>query len=332
MIRALALCLLFVPSAWGQRWPEALVRRLESQPIRSAQNLEQAVLEQGRAWEGSNSLWLLELLDGTRAVFRSEDQPWGSQAEIAGYRFTRWLGLEMVPPTVLRILHQSEWPGAVPWPFPSALRTGSMQLYLRGKTGPAVPVDPLVQADIEVVSFVLGRYDNHSGNLLIDEHGQACLVDFENSLEIQRARYGEPPYARRGEKRPDLPSLSARQPFPFDRPETLVNPSQQEIEQRFSPWWTYWPQGMGELYHQLQHLDDKTVRYTLWDSHLWVQVRARSRHPAWTQVYRESTMRRLAQLDSTTLQQLLPVPYTQEHVRGILERARQVLSAWDPKN
>lgn len=268
---------------------------------------------------------MLELRDGTRTVFRSEDEPWGSQAEIAGYRFTRWLGLELVPPTAFRILHQGEWPADPPWPFPQAIRTGSMQLYLT--TRPIAPeMSREVRADIEVVSFVMGRYDNHSGNLLADEQGQPCMVDFENSLEIQQARYGEIPYARRGRRRPDLPGLKGA--FPFDQPATLVNPSKEEIRQQFSPWWVYWVEGMDHLWELTQHLDDKTVRYAVWDSQLWVQARARSRRASYTEVYNDKTMRRLAQLDASTLQQLLPVPYTQEHVRGMLERAGQVLKHW----
>lgn len=311
----------------AERWPESLVGRLEAQPIRSAQSLEQVIKAQGRSWEGSSALWLLELRDGTKAVFRSEDEPWGSQAELAGYRFTRWLGLELVPPTAFRILHQSEWPSTTPWPFPQAIRTGSMQLYVSTlKDPPALSEE--TRADIEVVSFVMGRYDNHEGNLLADVQGLPCMVDFENSLEVQQARYGEIPYARRGGRRADLPGLSALQPFPFDNPSTLLNPSLEEIQAKLGPWWTYWPEGMKTLWEHTQNLEDKTVRYAIWDSRLWVQARARSRHPSYTETYHEATMKRLAQLDASTLQQLLPVPYTQEHVRGMLERAAQVLRHW----
>ncbi|MBT9589090.1 hypothetical protein IV102_37500 [bacterium] len=331
MLRICLLVLLLVPPAWSQRWPESVAHSLTAQPIQAARNLEQVLKDSGRPWEGSNSLWLLDLRDGTRAVFRSEDEPWGSQGEIAGYRLTRWLGLDLVPPTVFRILHQSEWPATTPWPFPQATRTGSVQIFLTVK--PTTPellanLDPLVKADIEVVSFVMGRYDNHSGNLLVDEQGHPCLIDFENSLEIQQARYGDIPYARRGARRTDLPGLSARQPFPFDHPEKLVDPSLEEIQKRLSPWWTYWPEGMAELHRHIRNLDDKTIRYAIWDHRLWVQARATSRHPAWTDRYRNSTMERLSQLDEGVLQLLLPVPYTHEHVRTMLGRAHQVLEAW----
>ncbi len=319
--------LLWGPPAWAQRWPEAIARRLESQPILQARNLEQVKSSQGLPWEGSNSLWLLDLRDGTQAVFRSEDDPWGSQAEVAGFRLSRWLEMELVPPTVPRNLRREEWPTTTPWPFPQEVRTGSLQLYLKAQPASAA-LEPLERADIEVLSFIMGRYDNHSGNLLTGQDGQPVVIDFENSLELQQVRYGQMPYARRGARRNDLPSLSALQPFPFDHPQKLVNPSREDIRTCLSPWWTYWPEGMGTLYEHTQHLEDKTVHYVIWDHRLWVQVRARSRHPAWTDQYRDSTMEKLAQLDASTLQSLLPPPYSADHVRDILERAHQVLQAW----
>ncbi|MBX3168333.1 MAG: hypothetical protein KF760_13025 [Candidatus Eremiobacteraeota bacterium] len=319
------LCLLMMP-AWGERWPEALVQRLEAQPIRAAQSLESYLTSQGRSPARSHGLWLLELRDGTRAVFRSEEVPSGSQAEIAGYRFTRWLGLELVPPSAFRTLHESEWPAGSRWPFASSLRTGSLQLYVN--TEKISTVNVLDQADIEVVSFVMGRYHNPAANLLMDEQGQPCVVGFENSLEIQQARYGQFPYAMRGQRRTDIPGLSALKPFPFEHPQMLVDPSLEQVQKTFSPWWVFEPEGMSELLGEALGMPDKTVRYVVWDSHLWVQTGASFRHPACTEVYRESTMQRLGQLDATTLQQLLPMPYTQEHVRGMLERTRQVLEDW----
>jgi len=309
----------------------ALQEQLVAQPIRRAQPLQQYLEQGGNAWEGSNTLWLLELRNGLKAVFRSENEPWGSQAEIAGFRFTRWLGLDIVPITVFRGFHSSEWPEGQPWPFPTSYRTGSLQVFV-----PALPataeqaqaMDGLFKADMEVVSFVMGRYDNHLGNLLMDSAGRAWMVDFENSLELQQVRYGQFPYARRGTRRANLPSLSALQPFPFDAPQSMSDPSLEQIQQKFSPWWTFWPEGMKNLYTRTQSLPDKTLNYAIWDHYLWIQVQAQSRRPAFTTIYRSSTMRRLADLDSKILRELLPAPYTQDHIRGILERTAQVLKAW----
>lgn len=323
-VRLLLFLLLSLPVS-AQRWPDSLCPRLQHQPLRAARSLQQVMVSQGQEWQGSSEPWLLDLDDGTRAVFRSEDEPWGSQAEIAGFRFTRWLGLELTPPTVPRLLRQSEWPPLTPWPFPGPTRIGSMQLYVPLGKGPP-RLDPDTRADIEVVSFVLGRYDNHEGNLLTDQAGQPCLVDFENSLEIEQVRYGQIPFVRRGGPRPGLPSLEG--PFPFDHPSTLVTPTLDEVRDKLGPWWTYWPQGLDTLWEHTQNLEDRTIHYAIWEHRLWVQARARSRHPSFTEHYHPITMERLARLDATTLRPLLPEPYTAEHVQNILDRAHQVLAHW----
>lgn len=208
------LLLLCTQLAWAQ--PSGL----ETQPLRAARSLEQVIREQGKPWEGSSEIWLLDLGDGSQAVFRSEEEPWGSQAEVAGYRLSEWLQLGLVPPTVPRTLHKSEWPDAH-WPFSGDSRSGSLQLYR--KTGPATPLDQLTRADIEVLSYLMGRYDNHSGNLIFDQQGHPQMVDFENTLEIQKTKYGQISYVRRGKPRPDLPSRSG--PFPFDKPDTMSIPA-----------------------------------------------------------------------------------------------------------
>lgn len=318
----LLLALLCSPLTWAERWPESAAASLATQPITKAANLEQVILLAGQEWQGSSQIWLLDLQDGTRGVFRSEDEPWGSQAEIAGYRFSRWLQLELVPPTIARIIQKSEWPQD--WPFPQNSRQGSLQLYQQ--TGPPAPVAPDDQADMEVLSYIMGRYDNHSGNLIFDRQGQPCLVDFENSLEIQKTRYGEISYVRRGQARPDLPSRKGD--FPYEQPQKLVHPSLAEIQAQFSPWWVYWTQGMQSLHQQIQRLPDHTVNYVLWENRLWVQARANSRHPAYTNSYHDPTMRRLEELDAEQLRAVLPDPYGPEHISGMLERRDSVVKAW----
>ncbi len=318
-LRTVFVFLLLVASCWAE------------QPVRTVRSLEETLRAQGKPWDGSSTIWLVELQDGTQAVFRSEDEPWGSQAEVGGFQLSHWLGMELVPPTATRTLQRADWPTDKPWPFPSDTRTGSLQLYVPShsiRDAEWSDLDPLAKADIEILSFVMGRYDNHSGNLLIDQQGQPIMVDFENSLEIQRARYGEIAYARRGTPCRQLPSAPVSDPFPFDHPQMLVNPTLEQVQQTMSPWWTYWREGMKGTAERARQIDDKTLRYVIWDHFLWVQVRARSRHACWTDVYRYSTIEKLSRLDLATLEGLLPIPYTSLHAQGILERSQQVNAAW----
>lgn len=51
----------------------------------------------------SSSVLYIELKDGLKAVFRPfEDQDRVREGEIFAYRFSQWLGLDIVPPVVFR--------------------------------------------------------------------------------------------------------------------------------------------------------------------------------------------------------------------------------------
>ena len=187
------LLFLLTTQAQAQRWPAGLEASLSTGQIATVKSLAQEV----ENFDGSNDYHLLTLADGTRAVFRSEDEPWGSQAEVAAYRFDKLLGTELVPPTVPRTLRSEELGDE--WPWDEATRLGSMQLFVAGAR-PAETAD-LRQPDLansEILSFLLGRYDNHSGNLLVGPDDRLVVIDFEGALDVQQVRYGEFPFLRRG--------------------------------------------------------------------------------------------------------------------------------------
>lgn len=310
----------------------ALERDLQEAPMKQMRSLQQFLEEEkGIAWEGSNPLYIVELEGGMRAVFRHEDEPWGSQAEVVGYRVSRALGLDLVPVTVPRTLHREE---VEDWPFEGEVRVGSLQVYVdAAPTTEAqwAQLDPDDRANIEIVSFLLGRYDNHPGNLLIDGAGQPVLIDFEGALDRQRVRWGEFPFLKRGGRAAPPASITghpASAPFPFDGPELLVDPTLEELEATFGPWWgQYWPEGMRGLHRMLDHIPERTVPFVVWDERLWVQVRVASRHPAHTERFPVATLEALRALDRAALEALLIAPFSAGHVRDIMERREQVLRA-----
>ena len=143
-------------------------------------------------------------------------------------------------------------------------------------------------------------------------------------LDIQLVRYGEFPFLRRGGWHEG--GLSGDEPFPFDSPSKLVDPSLTEIQGTFGPWWgQYWPQGMTLLYKLLDGIPERTVPYVVWANRLWVQVPVQSRHPAFTEFYPPETMKHLEALQESELRDILPEPFAEEHVHSILERRRQLL-------
>lgn len=146
-------------------------------------------------------------------------------------------------------------------------------------------------------------------------------------MDIQKVRYGEFPFLRRGGWHEG--GLSGEEPFPFDNPSKLVEPTLEEIQSAFGPWWgQFWPQGMNLLYKLLNGIPERTVPYVIWDGRLWVQVKVRSRHPAFTDFYPDSTMRNLERLGEAEIRALLREPLGEAHLQGILERRRQLVESW----
>lgn len=331
LARVLALLVLVGAAHAAAPWYQGLDftgtrEKLETMPVQRIRSLKQFLEDEKKVkWEGSNELFLIELADGTRAVFRTEEKPWGSTAEVSGYRFARYLGSRLVPPTVRRVL-MKPIPG---WAWKEDRRLGSVQLYIEAKGSPdaLARLTEKERADVEVISFVFGRYDNHSGNLLLDAAGAPVMIDFEGSMNLQKVRYGEVPYVVHGGRFHVPDSVSKDEPFPFDRPKVLVNPTLAEVQKTFGPWWGQtWPAGMVMCHRMIADIPDRRVPYVIWDDRLWVQMNMPRRHPAFTAVYSKATLDRLKLLSVTALTpKLLTEQYHPEHIAGFLERRTQLL-------
>jgi len=317
LLLLLLVCPALAERTWRTGWTTAeLEDNLKHSKVRSIHRLQDAL---GPSWDGSNEFHVLELECGIKAVFRSEDEPWGSMAELAGYRMDGFLGTELVPPTVQRTLTDQEVPG---WPWSGPTRSGSAQLWV--ETGP--DNDAASLAEVEVLSFIMGRYDNHDGNLFYDRAGRPVAVDFESAMDIQQVRYGDFPFVRRGVSHKDPQGVPRTAPFPFDHPLVLKNPTLAQIQARFGPWWKVWREGMTGLHRMLANIPGRTIPYAIWDNRLWIQVKVKSRHPAYTPTCQAETLARLRALDAAAVEGILVAPMGPEHARGILERTAQVLA------
>ncbi len=285
----------------------------------------------GVPFDGSSPYLVVELEGGTLALFRSEpEEPWGSQAEVAGYRLACRLGYpDLVPETVVRKLGRADLPAGT-WPYEEVERLGSLQLFFPARPATQEEVDAMPaerRAAIELLTFVMGRYDNHLGNTLVDPQGHIFIVDFENALEYQKARYGEYPFVRKGQGNYDLPSPGKEQPFPFDQADVMVQPSLEQLRARLEPYWAPWAGPIGGLHKMATNSRDRSLHSVVWDHHLWIMIKVGSRHPAHTDVYPEPLMEALKSLTLGELRDevLLP-PFTERHARDLLERRDQVLT------
>ncbi len=321
--RVFLIFLILALPALAQRWSDDSLERLQMSPVKDWVFLNEALED----WEGSNPYLLVTLENGDRAVFRSEDDPWGSMAEVSGYEIDTYLGTELVPPTVKRTMRKSQWPGK--WPWRESTRLGSLQLFVEGAEPTSLrSLSKEDRANCEILGFLTGRYDNHSGNLLKDQQGRAVMIDFEGSLDIQKVRYGEFPFIRRGGSHHTPEVVSGEEPFPFDSPKLLVNPDLTRIQETFNPWWgQIWPQGMKQLARLVEHLPNREVPYILWDDALWIGIQVRSRHAYHTDYYPLKTMQKIQEIDEKKVQDFLPSPYRAPHRREFMNRRNQLLEA-----
>lgn len=119
-----------------------------------------------------------------------EKESWG--AEIAAYRLSRALGLDMVPPTVERRIGR---------------RIGSLQLWIENvqpyknimKEGAVAESRwPLQIARMRFFDFLIDNPDRNAGNFLIDaELGHVYLIDHSRSMNFGgrgRNREASPPF------------------------------------------------------------------------------------------------------------------------------------------
>ncbi len=324
----LLLLLIFTSQLWARP-----LNVLESGRPVAAWPLDRYLEEKmGVAFDGSSPYLVIELEGGTLALFRSEaDEPWGSQAEVAGYRLACRLGFpDLVPETVVRKLGQADLPDGV-WPYEEAERLGSLQLFLPARPATqeevnAMPADR--RAAIELISFVIGRYDNHLGNTLVDAQGHVFMVDFENSLEYQRVRYGEYPFVRKGRRNDDLPSPSKAEPFPFDDAVVMERPTLDQLRARLEPYWAPWAGTVEGLQKMAGNSRDGCLHSVVWNHHMWIMIKVGSRHPALADDYPRPLMNALKTLSLDELRdEILLAPFTEQHARDMLERRDQVLRA-----
>src|SRR3989338_4610502 len=166
-------------------------------------------------------------MDGSRWVFRSEDEPWSSLAEVAGYNFSAFLKSDLAIPTYEATLSKDDFLSSKDWPWAGSTRSGTLQRYVKTKKTTAMLIEKIAEkdaSDVEVISFILGRYDNHDGNLLITESGKPVLIDFEGALQFQKGRFGEFPFVQVGGfYKSEADQAKVYSGFPFDIPYLLRN-------------------------------------------------------------------------------------------------------------
>ena len=297
-------------------------KRVETEKIISRTPMEEVLRKKGHIAHFTSTVVIVELESGTKAVLKpvSRYLSYMAIAEVAAYRASLFLNLNLVPTTVL--FDKDGVQGSL-----QAYIEPSFDLMIKGKyetiKGKISPED---LANIQLFYFVFGQWDPGLSNFIAVEEGDRVHLYLIDNAAIgyrQKVRYGEHPFVFCF---PDLvlPINPNEGPFPFDHPSSLPP----EIEA--------WRTELGgylteeEIREKLCRLKWKPVIYAIWEGGFWRQYGFWQ--PAYTEFYPPETMKKLQSLTLDHLKKFFHndwgYEFSPEYFDDILERRDQVVKAW----
>ena len=275
-----------------------------------------------------HTVYLAIMENGLKAIFKPEDKLFNSFAEVAAYRASKFLGLRLVPPTVLKKYKNLQ--GSLQFFVqPSTQNLRDEQVYKK------ISIKDL--SDMCLLYFVLGKWDSHMGNQIITQYDNKtylALIDNTSIKSLQQVRYGEDPFICMSCNH--LANAPHEGPFPFGKPSILKSPTFSKAQQAF---------GRFLSTRRINHLlgkNPKQISYAVWRNNLWIQRKLRhivrylhhfTNKPNYSPVYYKSTLDQYSKLDKRNLRYIWgealaqDKDYFTELISQTLERRDQVLKA-----
>ncbi len=322
------LCTIFCRAnqpVWDKRLDfHAIEERLRTEPVIDSIGIATFLKKTGKVVKGDNTIRLLTLASGLKAVFKPGEY---SFAEVAAYKASKHMGLRLVPPTIMRIVDGVE--GSVQFFVDSSidLLKGDNRVHFLRK------IYPKDRSDMTIFYFVFGQWDLHAGNQIVSISGgkpHLALIDNAGMLHKQHIQYGDFAFIQKGEN-PDVTSLHTPT-FPFHKVVTLKPGPLSKLHALFSPF-------IAKRHIERIWERHKPITYVIWDNALWMQMYRYnpSVQPLKTKRYYASTLHALQRLDRDSLRNIwsngmkTDQDYYEELIDLILERRGQVLKAAEEK-
>lgn len=292
---------------------ESAEMRLHQEPIVGI-----TPFQKGTGAQPTHAIKVITLESGLKALFKTGEY---HHAEVAGYRLSKLLGVDLVPPTVYRVIEGVR---------------GSLQLYLNARDRASLPhssqllekMGKKVISDMKLFYYVAGQWDTHQGNQLIEKQGDSYrlwLIDNSGILHRSYSTYGGVTFIEKGYNA-QMPSAQGTE-FPFKKAITIEGNFIQALK-LFSPY-----------IHSKKHIESlskhEELTYVIWNNTLWLQYNTNgpTRVARHTNHYYSSTIQALKGLTRESLAQvwaelLLSEPeFTQELIDLTLRRRDEVIRA-----
>lgn len=275
-----------------------------------------------------NSLYLVELDNGLKAVFKSFPQKHlgiaDGSGEVAAYEASIALGFPYIPPTIMRtigdkkgslqLLVETDVDSLIPGVYEAALKKASSDDV----------------ANLQLFRFVFGQFDVGPHNtLILKENNKTYLIAIDNAgiCLRQHVTYGNHPFVEYY-YRVQLKTNDWNEPFPFDKAKTIKEPITEEMRRVFGD-------KKIELYLGYHKLDKSfSVHYVIYQNRIWKQVQ-RSDIP-FTDYLPDQTRQTLESLNLDILKKIFACAknsdfLTPDYLQAILERRDQVLNYFQKK-
>lgn len=220
------------PESWKD---PGIIRCLQTAEVTAIEPIRKFLTNNGKQADYEGEVYIVTLARGIKAVFKpvSAHNLGDPAAEVAAYRASLHLGFPYIPPTVIRTI-----------PIDAENREGSLQLYIHTEVDlligniyqqaiqEMVPVKE--QIELKTFYFIFGQADTGAHNLLLFKDAAAHFISIDHAgLRVrQYVQWGELPFVRMLYS-DQLNTNDWDKPFPFDRAETMDNPTVEKLKQRF---------------------------------------------------------------------------------------------------
>ena len=278
-------------------------------------------------WRSSFSPDFLLLDKGLKAIFKAKDKK-GSFAALDAYRISQFLGLKLVPPTVMRHFEKWKTGGTVQLFIDSVLRTEKHNLLEN--------LTPVQKSNIYVFYFLSGEIDPGRRHILFEKNcAHPALIDNDWRI-ISHTQYGELPFLYYEMEGLGIPILTVKdyKSFPFDKVQSLKDFSRADLEKTFSD--IGWKPLIEKLMKKKNNniIIDNTLHFVKWKNGYWVKILSEDDRYIFKgfkpEVFSKKTLEALKKINRKNMELLVSdysdTNYRQSYINLILYRKNILLT------
>jgi hypothetical protein len=268
-----------------------------------------------------------------RAVFKPISKMQDAVAEVAAYKMAIRLGLTNVPPAVISKVNGRE--GLLMY------FVESRHDFIKHQTRKDLwkKIDNQELSNLEVLHFLLGMWDRHSGNIIVDNNNHIAAIDMESISGVVQWRIGEFPWERRAYLRKeykrensvgeaqfydtkvqylDTRNLNGIITFLRLTNHWLGRKSNEQLKIRY--------ENKEGFFFEITKFENAKIPYRIWKNQVWIPRQVFSMPKVELRNLDPNVVERIRSLTEEEIKALLPEPYfTPVNIALLLQRKERIL-------